>query len=86
MYSAAMVEGVVTLYFSLFQDTAPPASKKIYPFVDFLVSEHPDKTESEYPTSSKQSDLLYTSMWSIVPFKYLSTFLAAFQCSLPRSL
>lgn len=37
-------------------------------------------------STSRWSYLLYVSMWSFVPYKYLRTFFAAFQCCIPRLL
>ena len=40
----------------------PPARRKIYSEVDFLLSTHPTKSESEYPTISKWLVCLYVKL------------------------
>jgi hypothetical protein len=54
------VDDVVTVCFELFYDITAPARVNIYPDVDFLSS--PAKSESEYPTICRESNLLYISM------------------------
>jgi len=46
----------------------PFARVKIYPDMDFLSSTSPEKSDSEYPSISKDSNFLYVSMRPVVPF------------------
>jgi len=48
--------------------------------VDTPFSLSPSKSESKYPSSLKSSTLEYLSLISWVPFKYLRTLYATFQC------
>jgi len=48
-----VVEVATNDWLTLLQDIAPSANKKTYPDVDFIESEHPAKSESEYLTTSK---------------------------------
>ena len=62
-----IVEAAVTNCLELFDDIAPFARVKMYPDVDFLSSTSPAKSESEYPSISRDSDFLYVSMSPVVP-------------------
>jgi len=57
----------VTDCLELFHDIAPFARVKIYLDVDFLPSASPAKSDSEYPSISKDYDFLYVSMRPVVP-------------------
>jgi hypothetical protein len=59
MNSASIVDVVTIVCLLLFQDIALQQEKKIYHKVDFLLSTHPAKSESKYPTTSKWSVCLY---------------------------
>lgn len=87
MNSTSIVDddGIIVC-FILLQDAAPSASKKMYPEVDFFVFMHPAKSKSKYLTTFGQSEYLYISLEYLVPCKYLITFLAAFECSIPGLL
>ena len=78
---ACIVEKTTRVCFLLFQDIAPPVIIKMYLEVDFLSSKHPPRSEYVYPTTFKLSTLLYTSIYFLVFYKYLITFLAAIQRS-----
>ena len=58
IYSAFIVENATILCFILLQDTTPPAKRKVYSEVDFLVFSHPVQSESGYPINFKQSKWL----------------------------
>ena len=53
---AYIVDDAVTDCLELFHDIAPFARVKIYVDVDFLSSASPAKSDSEYPSISKDSD------------------------------
>lgn len=78
-----VVEDVVIVYFTPFQDIASLASVKIYHDVYFKWTQLA-KSGSVYPITCRASQLLKVSITSLVCWRCLITFLTVFRCSIPR--
>lgn len=79
IYSASVEDRATVVCFLLIQLTYALPNLNTNPLVDFRSFIFPPQSASAKPTNFHNDPGSSFNLWSIVPFKYLKTFLTAFQ-------